>query len=542
MMHHALRRHPRVRFRAAVRMSSTELHELAEGTAVNLSEGGLYVHTREVLRVGAAVVCELTLEGQRVLVPGEVAWTRGETLCEEESRRSEEREEGGAQHGAAAGDASEDASAVTQQEVTLHQSNRRRRNDTETLIVLGGASRPGQTKSKSVADTPREQKAAEAFDARGERDSGMGIRFRDVAEAHAELIRQQVESGEAEAARGELWFHGLRQPVRARVFAHAGGIRLRTRLPFLELGSNVRFGFTPGAEPPYRGRVQSVTLRGSYEDRVPSLTIDVGSADGDATGLDAALSGTAGDAPPDAEESDLAPREPVVPIRLRERAAPPSTLIATKKGYGFGALLLVGLVGLALGAAAAVLGGLDQTVPGAFARATWTRFTSRSATDGNANAAAQPTRPRISTPHSAVTALPASGVSDSEASTRAPTTVSDDLLSFDAPPRDALDDPVDAASPVVTATDSGTSVFVPMQGSGEEMQVYELSSPGVAVSLPQATTPIPLDNYGIYAGVVTRVWLRPLEEGGTQVRVLFRRKRVQYQVLYDDRGLTLALR
>jgi hypothetical protein len=97
------------------------------------------------------------------------------------------------------------------------------------------------------------------------------------------------------------------------------------------------------------------------------------------------------------------------------------------------------------------------------------------------------------------------------------------------------------AAPLVELGSYGTRVRVPMRGSDAGMSVYALSSPGIAINLPDATTSAPFANLGIHQGAVTRLWLRPLQPRGVQVRVITRRAVQHHLVRFDERGLELTL-
>jgi hypothetical protein len=94
-------------------------------------------------------------------------------------------------------------------------------------------------------------------------------------------------------------------------------------------------------------------------------------------------------------------------------------------------------------------------------------------------------------------------------------------------------------TPGVEVHGDETRVFVPVRGTAEGMTVYDLSSPGVVVNLPHGTARLPLENFGVHRGLVSRVWLRK-GRSGVQVRVIFRR-RARYETDFGDGGLTVSV-
>ncbi|HMI93946.1 MAG TPA: hypothetical protein VK509_21375, partial [Polyangiales bacterium] len=78
-------------------------------------------------------------------------------------------------------------------------------------------------------------------------------------------------------------------------------------------------------------------------------------------------------------------------------------------------------------------------------------------------------------------------------------------------------------------------------GSGEGMRVYDLSSPGLTVNLPGASTPVQLGNFSVNTGLARRVWLRKLETGGLQVRVIYNRGAIKPEVSAENGALTIDL-
>jgi hypothetical protein len=87
-----------------------------------------------------------------------------------------------------------------------------------------------------------------------------------------------------------------------------------------------------------------------------------------------------------------------------------------------------------------------------------------------------------------------------------------------------------------------TRVRIPIAGSSEGMRVYDLSSPGLTVNLPAATSPVRLGNFSVNTGLARRVWLRKLDNG-LQVRVIYANTRgaVRPEVSAENGALTIDL-
>jgi hypothetical protein len=84
-------------------------------------------------------------------------------------------------------------------------------------------------------------------------------------------------------------------------------------------------------------------------------------------------------------------------------------------------------------------------------------------------------------------------------------------------------------------------VRIPITGSGDGMRVYDLSSPGLTVNLPAATTPVRLGNFAVNTGLARRVWLRKQDEM-LQVRVIYSRSAVIHpEVSAENGALTIDL-
>jgi hypothetical protein len=72
------------------------------------------------------------------------------------------------------------------------------------------------------------------------------------------------------------------------------------------------------------------------------------------------------------------------------------------------------------------------------------------------------------------------------------------------------------------------------------MRVYDLSSPGLTVNLPAATTPVRLGNFSVNTGLARRVWLRKQDEM-LQIRVIYSRDGVHPEVSTENGALTIDL-
>ena len=105
--------------------------------------------------------------------------------------------------------------------------------------------------------------------------AGAGIEFIDLEEATAKLIGRLVEPI-TQRQPVEVWFEGLKAPVRCQAALVGEGVRLSTRLPFMRLDSRVRVSFGPAdARKVREGVLDAITMDPSDEDGVPNLQLNV---------------------------------------------------------------------------------------------------------------------------------------------------------------------------------------------------------------------------------------------------------------------------
>ncbi len=133
----------------------------------------------------------------------------------------------------------------------------------------------------------RPPEVAEGTKNGGQAPAGAGIRFLDLSDRQAELLNQVIEPADSDRPMVDVWFEGLRSPIRSHAVIADEGLRVTTRLPFLRLGSPVKVSFVRrGVEEQREGKLEAVTLEPSAEDGVPRLQLIV------ATPLAASARGT----------------------------------------------------------------------------------------------------------------------------------------------------------------------------------------------------------------------------------------------------------
>jgi len=94
--------------------------------------------------------------------------------------------------------------------------------------------------------------------------------------------------------------------------------------------------------------------------------------------------------------------------------------------------------------------------------------------------------------------------------------------------------------PQISVDKDRSSVLVPLRGSDKGIREYQLSTPGIAVTLPHAQTLIPFKNYGVHRGLIKRVWVRPFDSG-VQVRVITAWKKMRHHIRFVPDGLEVVL-
>jgi hypothetical protein len=498
------RQEPRIRFRAPLRIKEARTARAIEATSLDLSQGGIGVRAPSACEVGANVVCELELEGERVSLAGVVTWT--------------DRPEPEATVVIA------DNAAVTQQQ----EPPRSERPDTKTQIRLGTdvtdeapATRPARRKTRSLFRLGTELPSLEPSEAA---ETSMGIRFETLSSEHAQMLHGLVQNGEPVKSPVQLLFSGMAEPIRAQAETSPLAIRVLAPLPFLALDSAVRIGVTPESDE-QTGCIQRVELVTTTEQRVPCLEIDIA--------LDNGISHVRSVDPhagsPQKKASN--PRNVQTDsVRPATTARVPLLLAMLVTGAGLGAIATwFSVARPAREAAARAAPGLRTPSP------LFAKPTAKPVLVGGpeahesenpstlASAATIPTQPEIATQPAPTATAP------EPEPERAPEVA------------DAPSPVVALAAPEVTVSSRETKIFLPMDGSDQDISRYELSSPGLVINLPHARPRIAFEDYSIYQGVVRRIWLREHHDG-VQVRVTWRHAPLHSKVVFDERGLTLRIR
>jgi Tfp pilus assembly protein PilZ len=114
---------------------------------------------------------------------------------------------------------------------------------------------------------------------------GAGIRFVDLNPRESQLLEKVLQpalGGEAPAAENEgpvnvdVWFEGLRAPIKSHALVSDDALSISTKLPFLRLNSPVKLSFVRrGVEEVRSGILEAVTLEPSAKDGVPRLQLTV---------------------------------------------------------------------------------------------------------------------------------------------------------------------------------------------------------------------------------------------------------------------------
>jgi hypothetical protein len=344
----------------------------------------------------------------------------------------------------------------------------------------------------------------------------------------------------------QLWFKGVAEPVRARAELGDARLQLKAPLPFLELESIVGVTTEEGGAL-LHGRIRRVAFEPGGDRLVPQLCVDVSLSDLIP--------------PPSGFPAFVEPAEPV------RAAQDPSAASAAARTAPQPSRILGWLALLAIGAACGAGVAILWLAPRfAISEPQPADRTDRNAQAPSASAADEaavlpmPYAPAFDVAEHVEPAAPQSDlIADAplayfdlrpqtdppdEAPTVAAQALDADhaLLPDDEAAPGADDGPQRAAGtqPEVTVEGVRTRVFVPMQGDGFGLRQYELTTPGVAVTMPNARALIPLDNYAIHRGIVRRVWLRQ-EPDGLQVRVITRRASSRAITSFDGSGLTILL-
>ena len=84
--------------------------------------------------------------------------------------------------------------------------------------------------------------------------------------------------GDEERQPVDVWFEGMKAPIRCQAVVAGEGVRLATRLPFMRLNSPVRVAFTQPEVMVREGTLDSVMLEPNNVDGIPHLQVNVSMA------------------------------------------------------------------------------------------------------------------------------------------------------------------------------------------------------------------------------------------------------------------------
>jgi hypothetical protein len=551
------RRQPRIRFRAPLRLKNAHTAHAVDATCLDLSQGGMRVQAPAICAVGTSVLCELQVEDRQLSLPGVVAWTDPPAAPSNGANGQRDPETDAALY-----ETSTDAGLLETEDYAHGE-----RADTKTLVRLGGdaadpvvVTRPARRQTQGLyrlgsSAPPAPGEIVEPEPGPEPRDAAIGIRFETLSQAHAQLLGNLIRDGERLTSPVHVWFSGLADPIRARAETSATTLQVRAPLPFLALDSSVRIGVDPDSEE-QQGRIRSVELVTAPGEIVPRLEIRIA--------LASAGEDTAG-APDERPGNNARSSQPIPPSSASALGFLLAALIA---GAGLGGAGTWFMVARPAREAAAKDGpGLRPPAQRFAGPHVMSQAPSAIEAEKVAPSTTQPAAASVGLRENATLAAntatavqPASAREPAEPSAEQPATAAPDSVPVPEVARadTQLTKPAPApalapatgatpevlpplAAPEITIKGHETRIFVPMDGNDEDISRYELTSPGLVVSLPHAHPHIAFEDYPIYQGLVRRVWLRPHGEGA-QVRVVWRQAPVHSKVIFDDRGLTIALR
>jgi Tfp pilus assembly protein PilZ len=110
---------------------------------------------------------------------------------------------------------------------------------------------------------------------------GAGIRFVDLNPRESQLLERVLQpalvgSDGNDRVSVDVWFEGLRAPIRSHAVVTDDTLSISTKLPFLRLNSPVKLSFVRrGVEEVRSGMLEAVTLEPSARDGVPRLQLTV---------------------------------------------------------------------------------------------------------------------------------------------------------------------------------------------------------------------------------------------------------------------------
>ena len=335
---------------------------------------------------------------------------------------------------------------------------------------------------------------------------GMGIAFEAPEEGTLSELRRIVAVRRPLTSEVALDFPDQEQAVLARVEASKRGLFLRVALPILREGVQVGVRYR---RPELKTRAVMGRATIDRGGGVPVLRVELQPED--AAGQGSQLPGNGAESevgsPAQGQNGRVAGRSAADEVTVTAPHA--AALPEASRGAGTG-MVVVALVGLAVGL---VLGRL------------WTP---------------EDASVHVVSPAAAPASAAVAPVAESEVQPKpaANTGTPGATAAVDYAPAERGADEV----PRVELVGHITRVRVPVRGLSEAMRIYDLSSPGVSINLPGASTPLVLDKYGVHQGLVRRVWLREEEKGVLQVRVIFTRPSVRHDVRAENGQLIVDVK
>lgn len=107
--------------------------------------------------------------------------------------------------------------------------------------------------------------------------AGAGIQFVGLSARDLQMLHELASPPANDHLEPvDVWFEGLKAPIRSHAVVRPDGLRIATKLPFLRLQSPVRVSFVQnGAQQVRTGTLDAVTLEPSQEDGIPRLQLSV---------------------------------------------------------------------------------------------------------------------------------------------------------------------------------------------------------------------------------------------------------------------------
>jgi hypothetical protein len=409
---------------------------------------------------------------------------------------------------------------------------------------------------------------------------GLGIRFVDLEPATEQVLRGLVQTEDPVSRLARVRFEGVRETWRSQAVPTADGIRLATVLPFLRTGCEVSVSFVSGSSRVLsRGIVRDVSIEPRQPDGVPRLAVNVQfprENEPDYLPMDTGEEVTAVESPHGraritatrAAEGQAANTRPSLDarrllhpsrrrtLRLRGRPRPrgPQTRLARRPlaqlaiRVGIYSVAAVALV--ATGSALARWSAARPPAPVALTTASNDGIPAlRSSAASEPAPRDTPAPPPAAPVGTSPTAAPSREIAaepSAEPTTSPPSVAgapSDPLTGLPPLPPGTPGPRVSYRAPDGSAVDtpqpgSELTVEVPFAGSAEGAIHYALAQPrGVAVTLPNAHSVLPVGRHAVFNEGFRYVWIREQEQGGIQVRFMFAYRTPVLRALEVDEGM-----